>query len=120
MSGQASSTIFGLACRLASSAKVKSALSVSAQDASAALPQNCQTTNWMVGPPRFAVNVTLVTHSFLLGHTRNDGKSNSPGTARPAFMFSGNLLQPVDGYFDAAQFGKQEPRFGAIAGRLQS
>ena len=29
--------------------KIKSALSVSAQDASAALPQNCQTTSWIVG-----------------------------------------------------------------------
>jgi len=29
----------------------------------AALPQNCQTTKWIVGAPRRAVNVTLVTRS---------------------------------------------------------
>jgi len=38
----------------------KSALDFSVQDASAALPQNCQTTIWMVESPPFSVNVTLV------------------------------------------------------------
>jgi hypothetical protein len=42
------------------SAKRKSALTFSVQDASAALPQNCQTTNWIVEACHFCVNVTLV------------------------------------------------------------
>jgi len=40
--------------------KRKSALTFSVQDASAALPQNCQTTNWMVEGHHSCVNVTLV------------------------------------------------------------
>jgi hypothetical protein len=43
----------------------KSVLNFSAQDAPAALPQNCQTTSWILGPPRLAVNVTLVTRESL-------------------------------------------------------
>jgi hypothetical protein len=39
----------------------KNALNLSVQDASAALPQNCQTTKWILGPPLIGVNVTLVT-----------------------------------------------------------
>ena len=38
----------------------ESALDFSVQDASAALPQNCQTTNWIVGFASDRVNVTLV------------------------------------------------------------
>jgi hypothetical protein len=45
--------------------KIKSAPSVSAQDASAALPRNCQTTSWIVGAAPIGVNVTLVTRLFL-------------------------------------------------------
>jgi hypothetical protein len=41
--------------------KGKSALTFSVQDASAALPQNCQTTNWIVDVYYSCVNVTLVT-----------------------------------------------------------
>jgi hypothetical protein len=39
----------------------KSVLNFSVQDASAALPQNCQTTKWILGAPLVGVNVTLVT-----------------------------------------------------------
>jgi hypothetical protein len=39
----------------------KSVLNFSVQDASAALPQNCQTTKWILGVPLIGVNVTLVT-----------------------------------------------------------
>src|ERR1700681_4223982 len=39
----------------------KNALNLSVQAASAALPQNCQTTKWILGPPLMGVNVTLVT-----------------------------------------------------------
>jgi hypothetical protein len=39
----------------------KSVLNFSVQDASAALPQNCQTTKWILGAPLVSVNVTLVT-----------------------------------------------------------
>src|ERR1700688_3308768 len=38
----------------------KSALDFSVQDASAALPQNCQTTRWILRTFSFRVNVTLV------------------------------------------------------------
>jgi len=38
----------------------KSAPNFSVQDASAALPQNCQTTKWILKNTPFAVNVTLV------------------------------------------------------------
>jgi hypothetical protein len=38
----------------------ESALDFSVQDASAALPQNCRTTRWIVGSALFCVNVTLV------------------------------------------------------------
>ena len=38
----------------------ESALDFSVQDASAALPQNCQTTIWIVGFASGRVNVTLV------------------------------------------------------------
>jgi hypothetical protein len=38
----------------------KSALDFSVQDASAALPQNCQTTRWILRTFSFGVNVTLV------------------------------------------------------------
>ena len=41
--------------------KRKSALDFSVQDASAALPQNCQTTIWMVEFRTMSVNVTSVT-----------------------------------------------------------
>ena len=43
--------------------KIKSVLDFSVQDASvlAALPQNCQTTRWILKVPLFCVNVTLVT-----------------------------------------------------------
>ena len=40
--------------------KRKSVLDFSVQDASAALPQNCQTTSWILRGPLFCVNVTLV------------------------------------------------------------
>ena len=40
--------------------KRKSALDLSVQDASAALPQNCQTTRWILRTFSFRVNVTLV------------------------------------------------------------
>ena len=43
-----------------SGSKRKSALDFSVQDASAALPQNCQTTIWIVGFLPTGVNVTLV------------------------------------------------------------
>ena len=43
------------------SPKGKSALTFSVQDASAALPQNCQTTNWIVDVYYSCVNVTSVT-----------------------------------------------------------
>ena len=43
--------------------KEKSALDLSVQDASAALPQNCQTTIWIVGFALSSVNVTLVMRS---------------------------------------------------------
>jgi hypothetical protein len=46
--------------RLKGNGKRKSALDFSVQDASAALPQNCQTTKWILGFPSFCVNVTLV------------------------------------------------------------
>jgi hypothetical protein len=39
----------------------KNVLNFSVQDASAALPQNCQTTKWILGVPLIGVNVTLVT-----------------------------------------------------------
>jgi hypothetical protein len=39
----------------------KSVLNFSVQDASAALPQNCQTTKWILGVLLVGVNVTLVT-----------------------------------------------------------
>jgi hypothetical protein len=38
----------------------ESALDFSVQDASAALPQNCRTTRWIVGSALCCVNVTLV------------------------------------------------------------
>src|ERR1700722_16139868 len=41
--------------------KIKSALDFSVKDASAAPPQNCQTTKWILSAPPFRVNVTLVT-----------------------------------------------------------
>ena len=41
-------------------AKMKSALDFAVQDASAALPQNCQTTKWMLRGALSSVNVTLV------------------------------------------------------------
>jgi hypothetical protein len=41
-------------------ASIKSAPDLSVRDASAALPQNCQTTKWIVEAPLFCVNVTLV------------------------------------------------------------
>ena len=44
----------------------KSAPNFSVQDASAALPQNCQTTKWIVVNYRFSVNVTLVIGFFRL------------------------------------------------------
>jgi hypothetical protein len=47
--------------RLKGSRKRKSALDFSVQDASAALPQNCQTTKWILKFTSFSVNVTLVT-----------------------------------------------------------
>ena len=50
----------GIAAPLETSAKRKSALTFSVQDASAALPQNCQTTSWMVEARHSCVNVTLV------------------------------------------------------------
>jgi hypothetical protein len=40
--------------------KLKSALDFSVKDASAALPQNCQTTEWILRNYSFCVNVTLV------------------------------------------------------------
>jgi hypothetical protein len=43
------------------SAQNKNVLKFSLQDASAALPQNCQTTKWIVGVLLVGVNVTLVT-----------------------------------------------------------
>jgi hypothetical protein len=43
----------------------KNALNLAVQDASAALPQNCQTTKWILGPPLIGVNVTLVTREKL-------------------------------------------------------
>jgi hypothetical protein len=46
--------------RLPDRRKGKSVLDLSAQDASAALPQNCQTTRWILRPPARGVNVTLV------------------------------------------------------------
>jgi hypothetical protein len=49
-----------LSLRLETSTKGKSALTFSVQDASAALPQNCQTTNWIVEVHHSCVNVTLV------------------------------------------------------------
>jgi hypothetical protein len=45
---------------------IKSVSDSSAQDASAALPQNCQTTKWIVVNYSFQVNVTLVIGIFLL------------------------------------------------------
>ena len=71
--------------------QTKSALNFSVQDASAALPQNCQTTRWILGPPHVAVNVTLVTRErcrFKSGcrgnqrrksadnHIESDGETN--------------------------------------------
>ncbi len=41
--------------------KKKSVLDFSVQDASAALPQNCQTTKWILKSSCRGVNVTLVT-----------------------------------------------------------
>jgi hypothetical protein len=38
----------------------KSVLDFSVQDASAALPQNCQTTKWILESASICVNVTLV------------------------------------------------------------
>jgi hypothetical protein len=40
--------------------QLKSAPDFSVQDASAALPQNCQTTKWILLNDPFGVNVTLV------------------------------------------------------------
>ena len=45
---------------MASGGKQKSALDFSVQYASAALPRNCQTTNWILGGRPIGVNVTLV------------------------------------------------------------
>jgi hypothetical protein len=42
----------------------KSALDFSVKDAPAALPQNCQTTKWILRNYSFCVNVTLVTEIF--------------------------------------------------------
>jgi hypothetical protein len=42
----------------------KSALDFSVKDAPAALPQNCQTTSWIVEAAPGGVNVTLVTPNF--------------------------------------------------------
>jgi hypothetical protein len=47
--------------RRADRGQIKSALDFSVKDASAALPQNCQTTKWILSGPPFCVNVTLVT-----------------------------------------------------------
>ena len=47
----------------------KSALDFSVQDASAALPQNCQTTKWILENYSFGVNVTLV-----IGFFRDKGR----------------------------------------------
>jgi hypothetical protein len=44
----------------------KSAPNFSVQDASAALPQNCQTTKWILMNSSFCVNVTLVIRCFPL------------------------------------------------------
>ena len=44
--------------------KLKSALDFSVKDASAALPQNCQTTEWILRNYSFCVNVTLVMGIF--------------------------------------------------------
>jgi hypothetical protein len=43
--------------------KQESALDFSVQDASAALPQNCQTTIWILELAPIPVNVTSVMHS---------------------------------------------------------
>ena len=45
----------------------KSALDFSVKDASAALPQNCQTTNWIVESASYSVNVTLVIEDIREG-----------------------------------------------------
>jgi hypothetical protein len=47
-------------CRAAVAKTNKSALDFSVKDASAALPQNCQTTKWILVNYSFGVNVTLV------------------------------------------------------------
>jgi hypothetical protein len=44
----------------------KSALDHKVQDASAALPQNCQTTIWILESASICVNVTLVMNSVEL------------------------------------------------------
>lgn len=46
--------------------KNKSVLNLSAQDAPAALPQNCQTLEGIVGESRSAVNITEVIHLEFL------------------------------------------------------
>jgi hypothetical protein len=51
---------------------IKSASDFSAQDASAALPQNCQTTKWIVVNYSFQVNVTLVIGIFLLEESERE------------------------------------------------
>src|SRR5580692_10941105 len=69
--------IAGLNPDLATSThQIKSALNFSVQDASAALPQNCQTTNWIVGAPYRGVNVTSVMHDCLRGNFADGARSN--------------------------------------------
>jgi hypothetical protein len=59
-------------CRCKEIDNKKSVLNYQVQDASAALPQNCQTTKWILGPPSLAVNVTLVTQKSGRNHIKND------------------------------------------------
>jgi hypothetical protein len=54
--------------------KGKSALDFSVQDASAALPQNCQTTKWILDFASLCVNITLVTISGKLRAAQGQGR----------------------------------------------
>jgi hypothetical protein len=64
------------------SSKLKSALDFSVKDASAALPQNCQTTEWILRNYSFCVNVTLVMGIFRAGRMIKKGVPRMPdGTA---------------------------------------
>jgi hypothetical protein len=98
----------------------KSAPNFSVQDASAALPQNCQTTKWIVGAPLLGVNVTLVTREKVpvksgIIREQNFVESLSgllPRAARvaggPSFVVAGGQLAVLDvAEFDGNNIGGQ-------------